>query len=427
MKHSNKNFYFLLFVTLMFFLLPQSIQAQNATELRDKIGDRNREIEKLEIEIAAFKKDLANLDKEANTLQSTLKKLDLTRRKLAADIKVTENKIEATNLMIKRLSLDIGDKEGRILNGKAGIAQGLREVSEGDLRSIVEILLSDQSLTEAWNEIHASKMVQANISAKIGELKAVKADLEDNKKETEVAKNKLVFLKDDLSDQRKITDQNTAEKNKLLKQTKNQEANYKKILANKVALRDAFEKELRDYEAQLKFILDPSKLPSGAVFSWPLDYIYITQMFGKTVDSKKLYVSGSHNGTDFRASVGTLVKAMAAGVVLGIGDTDQTCPGTSYGRWVLVRHNNGLTSLYAHLSLIKAVKGSKVATGQILGYSGNTGYSTGPHLHVSIYASSAVQITTLPSRSCGGRTYTIPIAPLNAYLDPLAYLPPYRR
>ena len=50
----------------------------------------------------------------------------------------------------------------------------------------------------------------------------------------------------------------------------------------------------------------------------------MTQLFGKTVDSKRLYVSGTHDGVDFRASVGTPVMAMADGMVLGIGNTDLT-------------------------------------------------------------------------------------------------------
>ena len=85
-----------------------------------------------------------------------------------------------------------------------------------------------------------------------------------------------------------------------------------------VEITDALEKELRDYESQLTYILDPSKLPNAGVLSWPLDYIYVTQLFGKTVDSKRLYASGSHSGVDFRAPVGTPVKAMAGGVVLSL-------------------------------------------------------------------------------------------------------------
>ena len=258
-------------------------------------------------------------------------------------------------------------------------------------------------------------------------LKQTKSDLEDTKKKTIDAKNQLTALRTQLSDQQNIVVQNTNEKNQLLKQTKDNEANYQKLLKDRLAKVEAFENDLRNYESQLKFILNPSELPGSGVLSWPLDNIYITQMFGKTVASKRLYVSGSHSGVDFRASIGTPVFAMADGVVLGTGNTDDTCVGTSFGKWVFIKYNNGLASAYGHLSLIKAYEGEKVTRGDIVAYSGATGHVTGPHLHVSVYVGSAVSVQKLPIVSiagCKGRVYTMPIAPINAYLDPLYYLPP---
>ena len=64
-----------------------------------------------------------------------------------------------------------------------------------------------------------------------------------------------------------------------------------------------------------------------------------------------------------------------------------------------------------------------VARGEIVGYSGNTGHTTGPHLHVSVYAGSAASVQKRPSTTCEGKVYTMPLAPTNAYLDPLYYLP----
>ena len=191
-----------------------------------------------------------------------------------------------------------------------------------------------------------------------------------------------------------------------------------------MALKESLEKELHDYESTLKFILDPSSIPprGSKVFTPPLDSMFITQQFGKTSASGRLYASGTHNGTDFRASVGTRVKAMGNGVVAGTGNTDLTCPGASFGKWILIRYQNGLASTYGHLSLIAVSKGDTVTAGQLVGYSGNTGYSTGAHLHVSVYASSGVNVETRPSKSCSGRVYTMPLAAINAYLDPMDYL-----
>ena len=166
-------------------------------------------------------------------------------------------------------------------------------------------------------------------------------------------------------------------------------------------------------------------LPSegSGILAWPLDKVFVTQLFGKTVAAKRLYTSGSHSGIDFRASIGTPVKSMGNGVVVGTGDTDVYCKGASFGKWVFIKYDNGLSSTYGHLSVISSKAGQKVSTGDVVALSGNTGHSTAPHLHVTVYASQGADVKTVPSLSCNGKTFTMPIAPVSAYLDPVLYLP----
>ncbi len=119
--------------------------------------------------------------------------------------------------------------------------------------------------------------------------------------------------------------------------------------------------------------------------------------------------------------MGTPVKAVAGGVVEEVGNTDAkaSCVGRSYGKWVLIRHNNGLTSVFGHLSLVKAKNGDVVKAGDVVAYVGSSGYSTGPHLHLSLFASQGVNVGPLTSTTCGGMR--IPLATPAAYLDPLPY------
>jgi len=397
--------------------------AQNTEDIQNKIIEKDSDIKKLEQEIASYQAQLNSLGEQSNSLSKSLKELDLTKKKLNADMAVTQNKIEKTNFKIQSLSQDIGTKENSISNNINAISIGIKEISEFESESIVENILSSNNFSLIWNDIDNTVTVLEKLRNKTTELKQIKGELEDTRKVTIDAKNELLNLKNKLADQKKIVEQNTIEKKRLLAQTKNSETNYQKILKNRLAQKDALEKELRDYESQLKYILDPSKLPNAGIFSWPLDYVLVTQLFGKTIDSQRLYASGSHSGVDFRASVGTPVKAMAGGIVEGLGDTDTQCPGASFGRFVFIKYDNGLSSAYGHLSLVKVTMGERVARGQIVAYSGNTGYSTGPHLHVSVYAPNAAEVKSLPSKSCPGKVLTQPIAPINAYLDPLYYLP----
>jgi murein DD-endopeptidase MepM/ murein hydrolase activator NlpD len=417
-KKLSRLFFAALF--LLSVLYPANFSsAESASELRYKIEQRDADIARLEKEIASYQTELNSLGQQKNSLSNAIAELDLTKKKLNTDIAVTQNKIEKTNLTIQGLSDDIGNKAESISNNIDSIVIGIRTTNEFEQANIVQTLLSGEDITQVWNDIDNIVTVRESIREKVKELRQVKVELEDTRQETVDAKNELVALKSELSDQQKIVVQNVNEKNKLLAQTKNNEANYQKLLLDRVAQKEQFEKELEDFESQLQFILDPSKLPGKGVLSWPLDKIFVTSPYG-------MRSRGFHYGTDFRASVGTPVKSMADGVVAGVGDTDICCPGASFGKWIFIEYTNGLSSVYGHLSLINVKKGQKIKRGAVVGYSGNTGSSSGPHLHVGIAASSGAKVDSFESKSYPGKILVQPIVAKKAYLDPMYYLPPLK-
>jgi len=163
--------------------------------------------------------------------------------------------------------------------------------------------------------------------------------------------------------------------------------------------------------------------------SWPVDYVYITGKFGKSDCRIYPLPDCFHNGTDFRASMGTPVRAMASGVVAGADNTDRQRGCGSYGNWILLKYDNGLSSVYAHLSASLVKDGERVEKGQVVALSGGalgaygSGLSTGPHLHVGLFASQGVEVR-LFTTSKGCKQVYVPLAKgRDAYLDPLAYLP----
>lgn len=400
------------------------VHAETAEELQAKIDTQNSEVAKLEQEIAQYTKQLADIASQSKSLSGDIKSLDIAKKKLLTDIKITQDKIKAKNLVIKDLELEIGDKSEAIDTSKSAIEFGIKSINEEEHKNILESILSEGTISDSWKKIDALLSIRQALSTHIEILAKTKAALETSKATENKVRKDLLVLTGKLGDQKQIVDQNKKEKSQLLTETKNKESNYQTLLRQKKARMDALQAEISSYEAKLKFILDPSKLPTGVAFGWPVQDVYITQMFGKTSASGRLYASGTHNGVDFKALPGTAILAMADGQVLGTGDTDITCKGASFGRWVFIKYNNGLSSTYGHLSLIKANEGDMVKRGDIVGYSGNTGYSTGPHLHVSVYASTAVNVSEMPSKTCNGRIYRLPFAAMNAYLDPIKYLPP---
>ncbi|MER7537277.1 M23 family metallopeptidase [Streptomyces sp. NPDC097704] len=90
-----------------------------------------------------------------------------------------------------------------------------------------------------------------------------------------------------------------------------------------------------------------------------------------------------HSGQDFAVPVGTPVKAASAGTVVKAGPNGGG-DGPAYGNAIVIKHANGTYSQYAHLSKIQVHIGQKVGAGQQIALSGNTGNSSGPHLHFEI-------------------------------------------
>lgn len=120
----------------------------------------------------------------------------------------------------------------------------------------------------------------------------------------------------------------------------------------------------------------PEKLWSGP-FRLPLDgSITVTDVYGYKRQTGS--VSLSHQGTDFRAAEGTPVYAMNSGKVAYAGML------RNYGYTVIIDHGLGLMTMYMHLSKIKVAKGDSLKKGDLVALSGNTGYSLGPHLHLSV-------------------------------------------
>lgn len=414
----------LLFLCAAFFSYPPFGAAQSVAEIQSQINANNRQLELLKADIEAFQRQLDSLSAKKNTLQSSINSLALSQKQLATRIQITQNKIASANLQIRQLTLSIGDKEASIAADQSAIAKALRAIAEGEGTPLVATLISASSLGEAWRA--ADGMIQFNraLARNIADLRIVRSELSSNRDVVTSVRASLVALQNDLAVQKKSVEVSKAAQQKLLADTKNQEGIYQKLVAQKRAQQAEFEAQLFQYEAQLRQALDPSSIPKArtGILASPLAQFVITQYFGKTVDAKRLYVSGTHGGIDFKAAVGTPVKASLAGIVV---DTEnlKIRNGCQYGKWVLLRHANGLSTIYGHLSYVYVRPGDAVATGQVIGLSGDTGYAEGPHLHFGVYATAGVRIVdagALGSIRCAG-IKTVAANP-NAYLNPLAYL-----
>ncbi|MEK7390755.1 MAG: peptidoglycan DD-metalloendopeptidase family protein [Patescibacteria group bacterium] len=394
-------------------------------ELKRNIEAKNAQVEAINKEIKLLDKQIQTTTQESQTLKGAIGSLEASRNKLLKEIQATQGKVSTANLTIEQLGLEITNKERKIQASRLALGDAIRSVNRAESFSLAEALLANENVSALWNEIESLTRFQAGVRKNMKDVKSLKDQLSQKKSENELQKKNLLGLKGELEDKKKIVDINKSQKTKLLSDTQSKEAIFKKQLEEKRRLSEAFLQEINTYERQLKFIIDPGSFPSSGkgILFWPLENIFVTQNFGDTEFSRSTnaYNGKGHNGVDFRASLGTKVMSALNGTVEGVGNTDAVRGCYSYGKWVLVRHDNGLSTLYAHLSLIKVNPGQRVGTGEIIGYSGNTGYSTGPHLHLGVYATQGVKIIKYQSNTnCNGAI--IPVADIRAYLNPLLYL-----
>lgn len=411
--------------------VPTVYGATEVEILKERIANHGDRLKEIEAEIAGYQNDLKKVGAEKNTLQKAINQLELERKKVQADINYTQNRISATDLEIDKLTLEIGETESMIIENQEAIGKTIQALNEMDDHSLVELLLTYDNLATFWSSIDMLSEARDAIRDKVHSLVSHKTLLNDQHDTSARKRDELIDLREQYSDQSQVLVGTTAEKSKLLSATQNEEAEYQRLLKEREAARAQVLKELRDFESALQFILDPNTIPpSGtAVFNWPLQSVVITQLFGGTEFAKQnASVYGGrpyHSGVDFGAPIGTKIYAPLSGTVRATGNTDAVAGCYSWGKWTLIDHSNGLSTLYAHQSVQSVSAGQQVSTGDVIGYVGNTGYSTGPHLHFTVYAKAGVSVRKFNEikavTSCGAAT--TPVAATDAYIDPMLYLP----
>jgi murein DD-endopeptidase MepM/ murein hydrolase activator NlpD len=147
-------------------------------------------------------------------------------------------------------------------------------------------------------------------------------------------------------------------------------ASGRPILRTRKGFFDRFSQQERTpNSAQAKWI--PTQSVSQK-FQWPLKQVQITSLFGKRGRQ-------FHEGIDLKAKTGTSVFAAQSGKVLYSGSKIR-----GYGQMVVIRHEQGVATIYAHNSKLLVREGQTVKQGQLIAISGRTGHATGPHLHFEV-------------------------------------------
>ncbi len=226
---------------------------------------------------------------------------------------------------------------------------------------IEEIIEYDNSVMEALAQL------QKQVEQERAELEEAKAALEEAKAKQQSAKAEL--------------ETQEAEVDKVIAEITSQESQLKAMEAELNRAATALDSQIKDLERQMSAQIN--NVPSESGFLWPLagNINVLSSLYGSRPDP----FTGkpdNHTGIDIPASRGTPIYASKSGVV--ITSVYGTGSAWSYGNYVVVSHSDGTSTLYAHMSSRAVSQGQTAKQGDVVGYVGTTGNSTGNHLHFEI-------------------------------------------
>ena len=342
--------------------------------LKNKSGD-----------LAAQKKDIQNQLKAVQADKSNaMKKKEL----LESQIDVLQQEIDSTNELIAMYDRLIEEKTAELEQAEADEAaqfelfcRQMRLMEEqGDI-SYWSILFSSSDFAELLDNymmieeiIEYDNQVIDDLAALQEQVSADRAGLEEAQAEQREVKTGLVSAQNELKAQETEVD-------KLIKEISAQEDQLE-------AMEAELNKAAKELDAQIKakereFAAQIANVPSESGFLWPLPagYNTISSLAGGRIHP----VTGkpsNHAGIDIPAPSGTNIYAAKSGVV--ITAEKGTGSSWSYGNYVVVSHSDGTSTLYGHMSRLGCQKGQTVKQGDVIGYVGTTGRSTGNHLHFEI-------------------------------------------
>ncbi|MDD5341206.1 MAG: peptidoglycan DD-metalloendopeptidase family protein [Patescibacteria group bacterium] len=395
MKNLNKGKIF--FILGLFALLSSSfvVAADNndytnspeVQQLNQQIADKKNKIEELKRASDEYAKKIAEYQDQSKSLKNQLAMLDNQMIKVQLDIQAAQMQIDQTNLEIDSLNYQINSKETEINTLKSNLLEYIKTLDKADRRSYLEILILNDSFAEFFNELNDLEQVQSDIKQSVDRLKILKESIEVERADKNREITNLEKNKSDLEvNQEKLNNQIQA-KQTLVLETKSSESSFKRLLSQAQQEQSDVNTEISNLQNSLKQKIERIK-KSGAnaenTFTvWPVESHVITASFHDP-DYPFRYLF-EHPAVDIRAKQSTSIHAPADGYVARTVDA-----GYGYSYIILI-HENNLSTVYGHVSAIYVHEGTYVSAGDVIGLSGGMPgtrgagpFTLGPHLHFEV-------------------------------------------
>ncbi len=387
-------------------------------EQREILDDRQDELDDIKAKIKAYKEIVNLKQRQGAVLGDQIEGLEAQAKILELQMEQNKKSLSEIQSEVKILAERISQKEDFILKQREILSEIMRGYYADQSTLIpAEFIVNASRITNPLQESEWKSETGSKVSEVLSSLKALREGLKTEHAALIDKETAADTLRLQLEEQDARLDSTKSSKAKLLAKTQSEVQKYDALVDDLEKQREEIEDEIQSIESGKIDALDTKDLPAfnKGLLSYPLKSVTITQNYGKTSFAKKsgFYKSGFHNGVDFGAATGTSVLAAADGKVIAIGNNGRY----AYGRYIAVDHGNGLVTMYGHLSSVSKKLGDKVKRGDTIAKSGNTGNSTGPHVHFTVF--SAKSFDVVPSKI----VKSLKDIPVGATVNPKVYLP----
>lgn len=381
--------------------------------LKKAQNEKEDALDELKDKIKTYQKIVNLKDKEHDQLAAQAENLAAQSDVLQGDITSNERRLADLGQQIESLESRVKEKERVIGVQKDLLANVLRSYYDSQTQAVgvAPMLLTspddfDRLLSGRDHLFETGEGVREMLSGIVNLRNSLlREHTLASEKKVEVASVKF-----QLEQQNAYLENSRRNKEALAAKVATEQAKYSDMVSDLEKQRKAIEDEIEQLDAARAGKIDLSSIPGfgSGVLGYPVKSPHKTQGYGKTKFTKWYTF---HNGVDFADAVGTPVLAAEDGEVVAMGDEGKY----AYGKWIAIKHNNGLTTLYGHLSKQSVKKGEDVDRGEKIGLMGSTGYSTGPHVHFGVYTSESFEVVN--SSSVKGL-----LIPTGAHINPEKYL-----
>ena len=351
-------------------------------KLKEQASGLNEKKSELKQKISALSEDKAEIldKKEALDAQCTV---------IQAEIDNVNSQIAQYDELISQTERQIAETEQKEAAQYEVFCERVRAMEENGKVSYWEVIFKAKSFSDLLSRVDFINEIMDYDERVMQELKDLRTQLAEEKSGLEEAKSGQVAAKEELAARRSELQTQLNEANALVQKLKSDEATYQDALDEISQEEEAIQADIVKKSQQLAAQNNPSTgdATTGVVTSWMGAGGYMwpekaSKRITSPMGSRYTGIPGAstnHKGVDI-GGVGytTEILASKAGTVIVSQNS------RSYGNYVVVSHGSGNTTLYAHMSKRLVSVGQSVKQGQVLGISGSTGISSGPHLHFEI-------------------------------------------